>query len=158
VLLAFEAGQRERLFFSRRPPSPDGGLAGETPREWLGEPRRDAGLYVMALSDSVRRVVTYDADQLRQFLELWRREDGNLSLDQMEALADWQETPEGVREALQPAIERGRRYPARTAPAPLTPKQAEEQRNQGLLEEPEESRLLGERLAAFIRSAFSSKR
>jgi outer membrane biosynthesis protein TonB len=44
-------------------------------------------------------------------------------------------------------------------PAPLTPKQAEEHRNQGLLEEPEqESRPLGERLAAFIRSAFSPKR
>jgi hypothetical protein len=104
-------------------------------------------------------VVTYDADQLRLFLEVWRREDGNLSLDQMEALAAWQETPEDVREALQPAIENGRRHAARTAPAPLTPKQAEEHRNQGLLKEPEqESRPLGERPAAFIRSAFSPKR
>lgn len=104
-------------------------------------------------------MVTYDADQLRQFLELWRRGEGNLRLDQMEALADWQETPDDVREALQPAIERRSRYEARTAPAPLTPKQAGEQRNQGLLEEPEqESRPLGERLAAFIRSAFSPKR
>jgi hypothetical protein len=82
----------------------------------------------MPLSDRVRGgVVTYDADQLRQFLELWRRADGNLSLDQMEALAEWQETPEDVREGLQPAIETGRRYAARTAPAPSTPKQAEEQ-------------------------------
>jgi hypothetical protein len=105
-------------------------------------------------------VPTYDADQLRQFLELWGRDDGHLSLEQMQALADWEETPESARQELNAAIEERRPLTstetdyaaADTSPAP---------RERGLFQAPEpESRPLFQRLAAAIRNAFfsSSKR
>jgi len=104
-------------------------------------------------------VVTYDPDQLRRFLELWHREGGRLSIDQMKALAEWQETPEDVREALMPAIERARRHAARAVPAPLTPAQTEYGREHGLIDEPRlESPSPLQRVAAAIRRAFSPKR
>jgi len=101
-------------------------------------------------------VPTYDADQLRQFLELWGRDDGHLSLEQMQALAEWKQTPEDARQELQAAIEERRPLPstetdyaaADTSPVP---------RERGLFHAPEpEPRPLFQRLAAAIRNAFSS--
>jgi hypothetical protein len=41
-----------------------------------------------------------DADQLRDLLELWERKVGRLSSDQIQALIDWDKTPDDVRAAL----------------------------------------------------------
>jgi hypothetical protein len=43
---------------------------------------------------------TYDQDQLRQLIELWERDIGVLSSDQLQALVEWEETPEDVRARL----------------------------------------------------------
>jgi hypothetical protein len=66
---------------------------------------------------------TYSEQQLRELLELWR-EGGHLSPAQMEALAEWDQTPDDVREALRPGLEENRRHAAAIAPAPLTPTQS----------------------------------
>jgi hypothetical protein len=47
-------------------------------------------------------------DRLRELLELWQREAGALSLEQMLELADWPETPELTRQQLTTAIEQRR--------------------------------------------------
>ena len=47
---------------------------------------------------------TYDAGQLRRLLDLWERGDGVLSSDQLEALAEWSETPEPARDRLKAEI------------------------------------------------------
>lgn len=44
---------------------------------------------------------THSAEQLGEFLELWRRPEGVLSSDQLRALIVWSGTPDGEREALQ---------------------------------------------------------
>jgi hypothetical protein len=49
-------------------------------------------------------VTTYDSDQLRELLELWKRGDGILSSDQLQALVDWEETPEDARAQLKDKI------------------------------------------------------
>jgi hypothetical protein len=47
---------------------------------------------------------TYDNDQLRDLLGLWERNVGALSSDQMQALVEWEETPEDVRDRLKDEI------------------------------------------------------
>jgi hypothetical protein len=64
-------------------------------------------------------VSVYDADQLRQFLELWER-DGHLGGDQMRALVEWDETPEDVRARLMALVEE--RDQVEAHPEPLTAK------------------------------------
>lgn len=92
----------------------------------------------------------YSDEELRRLLELWRREDARLSVDQMEAVVEWEETPEDVREELRPAIEAGRQHAARTAPGPLTPDQAEELRKVERRAEQTERPSLLRRLRSFL--------
>lgn len=47
---------------------------------------------------------TYDADQLRQLLGLWERDGGVLNSDQLQALVEWEETPEDSRARLKDEI------------------------------------------------------
>lgn len=91
---------------------------------------------------------TYSADQLRELLDLWEREGGELSQTQIEALIEWEETSEGVRARLRDVL--AERKPASgVAPVPLTPKQTEYLREQNLLPPPR--RTLLQRLLSAIR-------
>jgi hypothetical protein len=63
---------------------------------------------------------TYDADQLRELLGLWQRDQGVLSSDQMQALVEWEETPEDVRARLTDEITA---LGAGIKAAPVTPAQ-----------------------------------
>jgi hypothetical protein len=113
---------------------------------------RVRGLYSTAERARVLGVFKYSEDQLAEFLGLWRQ-GGHLSPAQIEALSEWDQTPDDVREALRPKIEEERGRAAATAPAPLTPAEVEYGRQQGLV-----SRPLGERVVAAVRRVFSPKR
>ena len=49
-------------------------------------------------------MTTYERDQLRELLEMWERGDGILSSDQLQALVDWEKTPEDARAQLKNEI------------------------------------------------------
>jgi hypothetical protein len=91
----------------------------------------------------------YSEEELQRFVQLWG-EGGHLSPAQMEALAEWDQTPADVREALRPGIEKERRLAAAAGPAPPTLAQVESGRQQGLPPRP-----LGERVVAAIRRIFT---
>jgi hypothetical protein len=108
-------------------------------------------------------VTTYDAAELQRLLEFWQSKgqplqskgEVVLSLAQMQALVEWDKTPEYVREELKTAIEEVQLPSVAASAAPLTPLQHKEAAEHGLLEEPKPA---SESLFGRLRSAIWPKR
>jgi len=107
-----------------------------------------------AICQSGSNVSSYNDDSLRQLLELWGEKDGHLSSDQIQALLDWENTPDDARRALE--VELAERGPEPDlSPAPVTA-QRDLLREGGLDPEREsESRSKFQRFGSAIRGLFS---
>lgn len=96
---------------------------------------------------------SYNDDSLRQLLALWGEKDGHLSSDQLQALLDWDNTPDDARRALKVELEERGPEPD-LSPAPF-PAQRDSLRESGLDPEPEsESRSKFQRFGSAIRGLF----
>jgi hypothetical protein len=93
--------------------------------------------------------MSYNDDSLRQLLAVRDEPSGVLSRDQIEALIEWEQTPDGARRELEAELRQLGPSPDDT-PAPLTPRETEHLK--GLLEEePSEPASLLDRLRSFFR-------
>jgi hypothetical protein len=77
--------------------------------------------------------VSYNNDALRQLLALREEPGGFLSREQIEALVDWDQTPEATRRELQ--AELAALGAPDTAPAPRTARETDALREKGSLED-----------------------
>jgi hypothetical protein len=95
--------------------------------------------------------MSYSDDSLRQLLALRDQPDGVLSTDQKQALILWEQTPDQARRELEAELRERGPAPVDTV-APLTPREREELRSKGLLEEeaPATASLL-DRIRSFVR-------
>lgn len=98
---------------------------------------------------------SYNDDSLRQLLELWGEKDGHLSSDQIQALLDWENTPDDARRALEAELQERGPDPD-PSPAPVTAPRGDVLRESGRDPEREsESRSKLQRFGSAIRGLFS---